>query len=79
MCTHMNIYYMCVSLYLKMSYTVYVWKQTESAFSERFMLMVMNDSYWSGKEEGQTGAEKFWKERWDISYEMGILLKVDWK
>ena len=41
------------------------------------MLIVMNDSYWSGKEEGQTGAEKFWKERWDISYEMGILLKVE--
>lgn len=35
--------------------------------------MVINDSYWSGKEEGQTEAEKFWKERWDISYEKGIL------
>lgn len=28
--------------------------QTESAFTERFMLIVMNGSCWSGKGEGQT-------------------------
>lgn len=33
---------------------VYVWMQTESAFTERFMLIVMNGSCWSGKGEGQT-------------------------
>lgn len=33
--------------------------QTESAFTERFMLIVMNGSCWSGKEEGQTEGETF--------------------
>lgn len=36
---------------------VYVWKQTESAFTERFMLIVMNGSCWSGKGEGQAEGE----------------------
>lgn len=31
--------------------------QTESAFTERFMLIVMNGSCWSGKGEGQTEGE----------------------
>lgn len=35
--------------------------ETESAFSERFMLMVINRSYWSVKEVGQTGVETCWK------------------
>lgn len=35
--------------------------ETESAFTDRFILMVINRSYWSGKEEGQTGAETCWK------------------
>lgn len=36
---------------------VYVWMQTESAFTERFMLIVMNSSCWSDKGEGQTEGE----------------------
>lgn len=35
--------------------------QTELAFSEKFMLMVINGSYRSGLHEGQTEAETFWK------------------
>lgn len=31
--------------------------QTESAFNERFMLIVMNGSCWSGKGEGQMEGE----------------------
>lgn len=31
--------------------------QTESAITERFMLIVMNGSCWSGKAEGQTEGE----------------------
>lgn len=39
--------------------SVYVWMRTESAFTERFMLIVMNGSCWWGKEEGQTEGETF--------------------
>lgn len=44
---------MCVCA-CTLCYGVYVWMQTESAFTERFMLIVMNGSCWSGKGEGQT-------------------------
>lgn len=37
--------------------------ETESAFIERFMLIVINRSYWSVKEVGQTGVETCWKRK----------------